>query len=447
VRRLWGLALLGAGLIVCIVAGTQTRLPDDVGGMTRERTVAYVVAALMAGVVYACGVVLCRRAGVGGRGVWIVLLVAALARALTFWPPPLQSTDIYRYVWDGKVQWAGINPYRFIPADPALQPLRDEGVGARALYPNINRAGTAPTIYPPVAQAVFAVSAFVWPGLWGVKAALLLFDGLAIGGALFLLRLAHLPAERVLIYAWNPLVIWEFAGGGHIDAAATGLVALALVLSVCLRPGWSGAVLGLAILTKLLPAALFPAIWRRWDWRAPAACAGVILAGYACYAGAGLKVFGYLPGYASEERLGQDGVFLLRVWSSFGTVPYWAGPAYAIAVLLVLACMAAWISARPGWSGPPAVRAIVTARDALWLGTASLVALSPHYPWYLAGLALPAVLVPSIAVLWLTVAAPVLYLDPRHDQVIWPSIMYLPFAALLWFDLRRPKETAHAGLA
>ena len=65
---------------------------------------------------------------------------------------PLLSSDIYRYVWDGRVQAAGINPYRYFPADEALAFLRDG-----AIFPHINRADTAVTIYPPVTQLFFLI--------------------------------------------------------------------------------------------------------------------------------------------------------------------------------------------------------------------------------------------------------------------------------------------------
>ena len=69
--------------------------------------------------------------------------------ALLFVEPYL-STDIYRYIWDGRVQAAGINPYRYVPNAPELAQLRDA-----AIFPLINRASYAPTIYPPAAQAIF----------------------------------------------------------------------------------------------------------------------------------------------------------------------------------------------------------------------------------------------------------------------------------------------------
>ena len=431
-RRIW-ILILGAGLLAAIAAGVGTRLPEDVGGMAPERSIAYLIAAGLAGICY-CGAL--TLVGQASRALPSILLVAGLARVLTFLPPPLLSTDIYRYVWDGAVQRAGINPYRYIPADPALAGLRDHGSGPEALYPNINRAETAPTIYPPFAQMLFAAAAWAWPGLWGVKAMLLLFDLVSIGALLLLLRDAGLPAERVLIYAWNPLVIWEFAGGGHIDAAATGLVALAMLAAVRGRGGWAGAVLGLAVITKLLPAALFPAFWRRWDRRVPMAALAVILAGYAVYAGAGLKMFGYLPGYAAEERLGQDGPFLLRLWGAFTPVPGWAPVTYAALALALLATLAAWVVRHPLPTARPA-RVLRIAGAVLLLGTTVLAVLSPHYPWYWAGLALPLVFVPAPAVVWFTLAAPILYLDPRHDEVIWPVILFLPFAGLLLGSLLR----------
>ena len=436
--RTLALAGLGAGIVLCLLGGAALRMPDDVGAMDRDRTVLYVAWAAAAGVLYAAAVAVATAGpSRGRRALAAVLLLAGAMRVVTVLPPPLHSTDAYRYVWDGRVQAAGINPYRYLPAAKELQELRDGGVGAGAVYPNINRADTAPTIYPPFAQAIFAAVAAVWPSLYGVKAAMLLFDLLAVGAALLLLRAARLPPERMLIYAWNPLVLWEFAGGAHIDAAAVGLSALAILAAVRARPALAGAALGLAILCKLLPAALFPALWRRWDLRTPAACGAVVALGYACYAGVGWRVLGYLPGYASEERLADGGVVLLRLLALLGPLPSWAGPCYLAAAGAGLAALTVAVVRRP-LPSDPARRAVAICTDALWLNVATMAALSPHYPWYLTVLAWPSVLAPRASALWLTLAAPALYLDPNHDQVLWPAAVFLPFAGLLARDLLRP---------
>lgn len=443
------LVVLGAGILTCIVAAASQRLPDDIGGMSDGRTMAYVAWTVAAGGLYALAVAIVLRTHAPAmqhsrRTLAVVLLLAAAMRLAVFLPPPLLSTDIYRYVWDGRVQAAGVNPYLHLPAAPELLALRDAGSGPAAIYPNINRAYYAPTIYPPFAQAIFATVALAWPGgsatsVWGMKTAMLSFDALAVAAGLLLLRTAGLPVARVLIYAWNPLVVWEFAGGAHIDAAAAGLSALAIVAAVRCRPALAGAALGLAVLCKLLPAALFPALWRRWNLRTSLVCGAVTAAGYACYAGAGWRVLGYLPGYASEEGLESGGgVLLLRLAALSGPLPFWAGPAYdalGLAVLLTFSVFVVW-RALPA---DPARRATHICRDALWLGAATMAVLSPHYPWYLTALALPAVLAPRPAALWLMLSAPVLYLDPDHHRVLWPSLVFLPSFALLAFDLpQRP---------
>src|SRR5205085_8955923 len=128
-----------------------------------------------------------------------------------------------RYVWDGRVQAAGINPYRYVPADPALAFLRDQDI-----FPHINRADYAPTAYPPAAQAIFFLATRIQETGTAIKLVVTGFEAVTIAAILALLRCDGLPPERVLIYAWHPLPIWEFAGAGHIDAAAIAFLCLAL---------------------------------------------------------------------------------------------------------------------------------------------------------------------------------------------------------------------------
>lgn len=430
--RLLALAVLGLLLAAAVAAGALQRLPSDVGGMDRDRALAYVAWTGLAGLAYAAALLVIRRGPMPRAALIVVAAAAVLMRLPPLLSPPLLSTDIYRYVWDGRVQAAGINPYAYLPADPALARLRDPGTGATSIYANINRAEFAPTIYPPAAQALFAAVAWVWPGLWGIKAAMLGFDALAAFAALGLLRAARLPPEQVLIYAWNPLVVWEFAGGGHIDAAAAALSALALLLAARRAPAWAGAALAGAIMCKLLPAALVPALWRRWELRLPVACGCVMAAGYGWYSGAGWRVLGYLPGYASEEGLNSgSGFFPLRAFALLGPLPGWAGTAYMAVAAAGLLAAAGAVALRAPFPRDRAARVFVIAQGALWLSTATLVALSPHYPWYYTAVIVPSVLAPNPGVLWLTLAAPALYLDHGLGNVAMPAIVFVPFLILL----------------
>ena len=108
----------------------------------------------LAGALWLLAVAIVRSGRLPPRTIWLVLGVAVGDAAADSGAPPLLSTDIYRYVWDGRVQLAGINPYRYVPAADQLAFLRDA-----AVYPHINRADYAQTVYPPAAQVIFALAA------------------------------------------------------------------------------------------------------------------------------------------------------------------------------------------------------------------------------------------------------------------------------------------------
>ncbi|MGH7754009.1 MAG: hypothetical protein ACREN5_14475, partial [Gemmatimonadales bacterium] len=122
-----------------------------------------------------------RGGTTGPAALGLVLGFALVFRLLLVWTPVYLSSDAYRYLWDGRVQWAGVSPYRYPPAAPELGMLRDLEV-----YPHINRP-TAVTVYPPAAQWVFALAAAVPPGtLPAWRVLLLLADAVTV---LLLLRL------------------------------------------------------------------------------------------------------------------------------------------------------------------------------------------------------------------------------------------------------------------
>jgi alpha-1,6-mannosyltransferase len=110
--------------------------------------------------------------------------------------PPRLSTDIYRYIWDGRVQGSGVNPYLYLQVDPHLTGLRDN-----AIYPHINRKEYAHTIYPPVAQMFFYGVNRVTQSVAGFKSFLVLIDLVTIGLTAAALRAVDQPAERVIVYA------------------------------------------------------------------------------------------------------------------------------------------------------------------------------------------------------------------------------------------------------
>ena len=384
----------------------------------------FITLALAQGGVYLVAVWVVLKEG-RFRGLIPVLVFALLLRMAALATPPYLSDDIYRYVWDGRVQAAGINPYRFVPESRELLALRDGEI-----YPRINRRGYAPTIYPPLAEALFLAGTRISESVTWVKLLMIAFEALTVWILVRLLRSLQLPPERVLIYAWNPLAIWEFAGSGHIDAAAIAYMVLAVWARRCNRPGLTGLSLACATLTKLYPAMIFPALYRRWDWKMPAAFGAAVVLAYLPFVSVGRRVLGFLPAYVEEEGLISGERFypwklIHNVWA----IPQFDGVAYLAILLLVLLAVAGWLTFRkerhPG--------DFLT--HSLVLAALTTVLFSPHYPWYFAWLLPLLVVVPDLSLLYLTLAAFVLYRVRTHetpDSLFSANTwLYLPFVVLV----------------
>src|SRR5690348_11531807 len=228
------LLLLPAGLLL---AGQAAGLAAQLG---RDLT-AFIVVALLQGAVWAvAATVVLRNTGLQ-PALTLILGTAMLLRLIALAAPIFLSDDINRYIWDGRVQAAGINPYRYIPTDPHLAPLRDE-----AIFPNINRNNYAPTIYPPVAQMLFLLANRFGQTALAIKLTFVAIEAIGIGALVYVLPATGRPRGHILFYAWHPLPIWEIAGSGHLDAAVVAFAALALAAAVAGRRAWSGAALAAA---------------------------------------------------------------------------------------------------------------------------------------------------------------------------------------------------------
>ena len=440
-----GRALAGTGVVLLLLVWAEAgcHLPGSVASIGSDaRLQLFVGLECVAGLMYFGAVWLLRSGPLPRRTLVLVIALAAAMRVVPLAWPPFLSSDLFRYVWDGRVQAQGINPYLYLPAAPQLEFLRDDEI-----YASTNRSEEAPTIYPPVAQLIFAAIGQTWSSLMMVKLVMAGFEAITIGTLTVLLRRAEMPMAGVLVYAWNPLPIWEYAGNGHIDAASLGFISLAILVASSRWRKWAGAVLGLAILCKLLPAALFPAFWRRWDWRTLGGTVAVIVVLYALYAvGAGWHVLGYLPGYAAEEGLGTgSGFSILRMLGMLGNLPPWAGRAYLAVAALLLLGLAATIMLGRSLPSDAGSRIRVIAQAGAVLVLATTIVLSPHYPWYFGWLPLFACFVPYRSLLYLSASGVMLYLDPYHREAIYPWLIYGPCLALGIADIVQTYHTRQAA--
>ncbi len=324
------------------------------------------------------------------RALLIILVAAAAMRLPLAMGESYLSTDLYRYIWDGRVQAHGINPYRYVPAAPELAALRDTNI-----YPHINRADYAPTIYPPAAQMLFFLVTRISESVLAMKLCMLAFDALSISSLLGILRHLGSPARWVAAYAWHPLVLWEIAGNAHIDSAMTGTMLFSLWLFLTRGPLQAAVVATIAVLMKPIALLALPVYWRPWDWRMPALVAVVVMLFYLPYVSVGWKVFGFAGGYIAEEGYKAGGGFwypdLLK--SVTGPIPG-IGRIYVGAAGLALSWLALFYAFRTDRTASASVKALAV------LTTLFLVLLTPHYPWYYLVTASFAALYPRALTLW-----------------------------------------------
>ena len=402
-------------------------------------------------------------AALHGAAAWIVCrapaarstLVLGLVFAAAFRVAPLTtdtylSTDLYRYIWDGRTQANGVNPYRFVPGDWHLQHLRDGDI-----YPHINRANYAKTVYPPGSQIVFFLCTRLGESVLVMRLTAVFFEAVAVWLLARTLLAYGLPAQRVLLYAWHPLCVWEFAGGGHQDALMLAALAGLLLAHRRGRPMAAGFALGCAVLTKLYPVVLFPALYRRfrWGWQMPLTCATTVVLAYLpyCLTYSVPGALGFLPMYTQEEGLQSGDRFyglnlLPSGWMYAHRVPLYG--TFAALAAAVFALAAGWAL----WRRDADERS--AARRAAFVAALFLVVLSPAIPWYATWLVPFLCLLPDAWPLyWMAAAAPALYLNwfyENADEVfLQNSFLYLPAlalwlagAALRWHRARSPSAAA-----
>lgn len=369
-------------------------------------------------------------------GLAVILIGAAGMRLVLLFSEPTLSSDIYRYIWDGRVQAAGGNPYAYVPAASELAALRDPDI-----WPHINRIDFAVTIYPPVAQAVFlAVTRVLGESVLAMKLGLLLFEAVGIAAIIALLRRLGKPATQVAAYAWHPLPLWEIAGNGHVDAAMLPFLLAGLLVYVRGRTLPAGVLITLGALIKPLAVLALPVLWRPWDWRLPLCVAATIGLAYVPYLSVGWGVLGFLSGYVQEEGYAAGNGFKLLwlVQQAMGPLRYGAATYLAI-VMIVLGTLALAIGFRSDRTPHTAMRATS------WLLVAFLVLISPHYPWYFLVLVPFLALAPSASA-WVLTSASVLLNNGVPDDalptyeariIVFTLAVLAALAHDLWSERRR----------
>jgi alpha-1,6-mannosyltransferase len=378
------------------------------------------------------------------RALWLIFGLGIALRIYALLFDPFLSSDIYRYVWDGGVQAAGINPYRFFPADEALAFLRDG-----AIFPHINRADTAVTIYPPVAQLFFLIVTRIGESVTVMRLALLGCEVVTVMLIVLLLRRMNRPVTRVIAYLWHPLPLWEIANSGHIDALMVALMMLGLFIALTGHALRGAVLIALSVLVKPFAAPVFAGIWRPWDLKMPLVMIATVSLCYLPYLSVGWGVLGFLTnGYLTEEGVsaGND-LWLLSLWRLVFGEHQGDVAAYVVVAALVLLLKGFSVARNSD-------RTIASALgDINMLLLLTLLLVSPNYPWYFL-IVTPFVALCGSSPNWV-VSIGALLLSEQLDwdfylpRMVTKSILFggllLAWALVAWKT--RMQRTADAGLS
>lgn len=367
---------------------------------------------------------------------WIILISATLFR-LTLLPlAPTLSDDPHRYHWDGDIQLAGYNPYIASPDTLAL------GAHVTPLGHALP-AHDMPNVYPPLAEMIFRMAARYLPGTIAFKLPFFFADLLAVFLLAGCLRSSTNRNFRLAIYAWNPLVIIEFAGTGHSDALALAAL-LAALLIIRSRIGVSTILLAAAALLKVFPATLFPLWLRRAGWPRTriswaAGIGSAALAGICFwpYRAALAQIPATLAYFSAHWQDNNASLFtLLRILSGHADVAAGIGEG-------IVAGLALWAAARR-----------LEPERAAYLIFGAILMLTPNaYPWYFTWIIPFLCFFPNPAWLLLTVLQFLSYSVLIRYRILgewhWSPLMiwleYAPFYAWLGWELfrvNRKKERA-----
>lgn len=293
------------------------------------------------------------------RALGLALLFAVLFRLPLAFAPVGPDSDMVRYLWDGRVQQLGFNPYAVLPSDPALAATHTaESVRMPSLH--------ARTPYPPAAQLFFRLVVSLHDSALAMKLALVACDLLTIVVLRKWLAGSGRSEWLTLAYAWNPLVVLEIAHSGHVDAlGALWLVASAYWLSQR-RTALASVAFVLAVTTKLLPLVLAPLFLGRIRLRDGILGAALVTLLYFHFRTPGAVALGAVPNVVAFIRF--NGPVFLGIAS-------WTSPQIAAAAALLLGFGAAFIA-----------RGRLTASDPsawAWPMALALMCAPVIYPWYL----------------------------------------------------------------
>jgi hypothetical protein len=218
-----------------------------------EPIVHFTFVSILLSILYIAIVVIIKKLDLKQNQIIGLIAIGILFRIILFQIGPIASDDVYRYIWDGKVQANGINPYTYAPTDEALKHLHSEMLPSKINYPDMK------TIYPPYSQWMFLISYLIaGEEMWGIKLLLLLSEIATIILIFFSLRNFKAEEKYSLIYALSPLPILQFFIDAHVDGFGITLLSLFFYFISKNKLLYGYFTLGFSIASKLITIMIYP---------------------------------------------------------------------------------------------------------------------------------------------------------------------------------------------
>ena len=356
------------GQLICVTIVLFLGLSQSAPGST-QFIIFYSTAAILALVLWR----LSPRKFEGAH--WFVLIVFAVVARMFFMNFPV-SDDVFRYIWEGRIQSLGFDPYILSPNSAELEGFRNE------LWTGINHKEWS-AIYGPLALYLFKFVAMISPTVLAFKVTFVLLDLATLFTLMLILKKkGHHPGSLVL-YAFNPLVIMAFAGEAHLDSLQMLLVIASYYFCISKKWALSALLIGLAISSKFTAIIFLPFLIRKENWKWLSVAIGAAVLPTFLYDASIQEMFSSLFRFGAELRFNDSLHFVFYKLFGQGTA------AYISALILIVLSIAIWMT-----QDSPV-------RGAFFCCFAFLL-LSPtvHY-WYLCMLVPFLVLVPSVpAMVW-----------------------------------------------
>ncbi|TDJ02496.1 MAG: hypothetical protein E2O70_01540 [Candidatus Dadabacteria bacterium] len=424
-----------------------------------QKPVLFLVAILVfSGAVYLFTIFKTPRTDLKKKQLIWVIGIGIILRVLMLFSAPILEDDYYRYLWDGAVTANGINPYEYSPEEvlggtgipTELSELAEE---SGEIIHGINHPEVR-TIYPPIAQAFFALS--YWLDSWSLiswKLILIVFDLATLSLIFNALGILKLPSSYLIIYWWNPLLLKEIFNSAHLDVLVFPFVLSAIIMASQNRYIRSTVTLIIGMGIKLWPVFLLPILLRPIISKPKELLSALVVAVIS------IGVL-FLPIYLSgldnssgfiaygQSWQNNDSAFRILIYISelsLDLLHYETFHKYTVARFLVIALIAIWIAYIT--LGKTFKNEDLFKKSLLIIAFVFLI--SPtQFPWYYTWLIPFLAIKPRFSLLLLTALLPMYYLryyfEPRGEIEIFTNLIvwveFVPVWILLIWEWRKNRD-------